>query len=575
MVTTIEREKSAVLEAEALVRNYLQQKAEREARLAHLESLKAELNDMLTRLSGSRVIRPAGHEAVLTMQDLSSDLAIHTIATHTPDAVAATESTLGGMINVWEKNKEEAPAVPENVRFIEDTFETAVESLTGPELVFMEEAMAEIEPLPIEAEEVKTDPKVFLQNQIVREEMGYPIMPKIKEILRSKVKPLLKPAVIGLFWAAGSSVFFPSDKGLKKEPTPEKKTRTVETPKAPVENPFGFSRAAVFGASAIAGAEGVVKDFTHRLLTQDVDLTKTMDMVTYNALPSSNLKRVYAYAASVHERAFVVPDKPSATFYIFGKDKKIVASFPMLLGKMKGEDVNVAFPDADIADGATSPSGHYRGNLQNPDKVSHDRKTSYGGKIMELDSTTAVEFSHFSIHATYKGDLAERTKALASKDIRDNRRSFGCINISEENWEKFLAPTFSSPEYESGVDVYVTPDDTVAYSLDPKTNTLEKPRGAYPLKYEVPRFGKEKKIEYGKAAGAIPETSYYDDIIVEKPSPKKDSVARPDSLKPRQDTARADTTSRDIVGKKSNPPKKVPRIAQALFRRGRNNSESI
>ena len=70
------------------------------------------------------------------------------------------------------------------------------------------------------------------------------------------------------------------------------------------------------------------------------------------------------------------------------------------------------------------------------------------------------------IHMTYPRELAQRTMALESETPTDNRMSWGCINISEENFIKYL-------KYRNITKLYISPDDPNYYILNPETGKLE------------------------------------------------------------------------------------------------------
>ncbi|MDQ5971191.1 MAG: hypothetical protein QG566_137 [Patescibacteria group bacterium] len=170
---------------------------------------------------------------------------------------------------------------------------------------------------------------------------------------------------------------------------------------------------------------------------------------------SENAKKIFLYNDSVMSsenktiEPYVIADKPTATVFIFDSQNNIIAKFPALFGQAKGEAPNSADANSDIAgSGATTPAGSYKMSLGKNMKAQD--LNLYNGKIFRIEGTSNLAF-----HITYPGELAERTKALKTKTTEDNRMSWGCINISEENFDKYVTPYLSKDNQK----LYITPDN--------------------------------------------------------------------------------------------------------------------
>jgi hypothetical protein len=173
----------------------------------------------------------------------------------------------------------------------------------------------------------------------------------------------------------------------------------------------------------------------------------------FNSL-SENSKKIFLYNQVLDgkkKEPYVIVDKPTATAYIFDSNNQLVKSFPVLLGQTKGESPNIANTKDSIPTGATTPRGTFRFGEHHI--VNADIQL-YKGKIFSIYGT-----ENLAIHITYPKQLAERTKALNTPTVEDNRKSWGCINISEENFDAYVTPTFGDHKSHK---LYITPDDSSA-----------------------------------------------------------------------------------------------------------------
>ncbi|MDP2788687.1 MAG: L,D-transpeptidase [bacterium] len=276
--------------------------------------------------------------------------------------------------------------------------------------------------------EAKTDPETFVNNEVVKSASGFKISKRMEKIVRKlRLGALMGVGIVAGLWIG---------KDLKK-----KETYYVQP----------------------SSVEGEVSSISQKEIAEKTPIQideVSIDMPTLKEL-SPNAQSIYLYALTNVDSSYVIVDKPRATMYVIGKDKKLIASFPVLLGKVRGEEPNTANPDDDIAGpGATTPAGRYR--------IGHDIVPSdsiiYKGKMFSVyDEKKNYQIS---IHATYPGELETRTGALRTLDIRDNRMTWGCINLDEENFLKYLKGKIS----ENAV-LFIIPDDSITI-LDPRTGKL-------------------------------------------------------------------------------------------------------
>jgi len=136
--------------------------------------------------------------------------------------------------------------------------------------------------------------------------------------------------------------------------------------------------------------------------------------------------------------SYLIIDKPSATMFVFNNSKELVATFPVLLGQTKGESPNTADSDSDVAINATTPAGKYKMGEMGITDINKNDSILYHGRIISL-----LGGGGLAMHVTYPLELQKRTRALNTPTAEDNRMSWGCINISPENFDKFIRPYFA------------------------------------------------------------------------------------------------------------------------------------
>jgi len=142
---------------------------------------------------------------------------------------------------------------------------------------------------------------------------------------------------------------------------------------------------------------------------------------------------------------FVVVDKTQAQVLVFNPRGRLLGAAPALLG---------------LAWGDNSPPG--MGERVLADIAPHERITPSGRFMAELDHNAAgqellwVDYEQaISLHPVRSSNPSERRlERLASATARDNRISYGCINVPVAFWRSVVRPAFKGT---TGV-VYVLPD---------------------------------------------------------------------------------------------------------------------
>lgn len=142
---------------------------------------------------------------------------------------------------------------------------------------------------------------------------------------------------------------------------------------------------------------------------------------------------------------FVVVDKTQARVFVFNAQGALLGAAPALLGLAWGDDSAPGMGERALADIAPheriTPSGRFVAEL--------DRNAA-GQELLWVDYEQAI-----SLHPVRSAHPSERRlERLASATARDNRISYGCINVPTAFWRTVVRPTFQGT---AGV-VYVLPD---------------------------------------------------------------------------------------------------------------------
>lgn len=141
--------------------------------------------------------------------------------------------------------------------------------------------------------------------------------------------------------------------------------------------------------------------------------------------------------------AFAILDKRQAKVFLFGPDARLRAATPALLGAARGDDTVPGIGDKPLKDvkpeEKTTPAGRFVAEV--------GRSSSRGEDVVWVDYDAAV-----SMHRIIK--VPERLKAMATPDVKDNRMSFGCINLPDAFYEGQLRPTVDR----YGLIIYILPE---------------------------------------------------------------------------------------------------------------------
>lgn len=130
---------------------------------------------------------------------------------------------------------------------------------------------------------------------------------------------------------------------------------------------------------------------------------------------------------------FIVLDKVNARVFVFDPQGRLRADAPALLGFAKGDDTVPGIGEKKIADvkpeERTTPAGRFVAELGESSSRHED--------VVWVDYDSAV-----SMHRVVTSNPKERRlQRLATPTPRDNRISYGCINLPKAFYEKWVGPT--------------------------------------------------------------------------------------------------------------------------------------
>jgi len=224
-------------------------------------------------------------------------------------------------------------------------------------------------------------------------------------------------------------------------------TRETARPLQPSEFAESLRRGALIGAAALLL---VLPPALHYAPVGHSSRTKSAldrHLANLGNEPASpDVRRVADWVAVSQDNgrhAFAILDKQQARVFLFDPDARVITSTPALLGAAHGDDTVPGIGDKPLKDvkedEKTTPAGRFVAQVGESSSRHED--------VVWVDYDAAV-----SMHRIIK--VPERLKAMATPDVKDNRMSFGCINLPDAFYEGFLRPT--TDRY--GLIVYVLPE---------------------------------------------------------------------------------------------------------------------
>jgi hypothetical protein len=158
-------------------------------------------------------------------------------------------------------------------------------------------------------------------------------------------------------------------------------------------------------------------------------------------------------------RPFVVIDKVAAKVFVFRANGQLRGAAPALLGSAQGDNSTPGVGDRELSaiapDDRTTPAGRF---------VASFGSTPGQRKVLWVDYTTAI-----SMHPVVTAHPKERRpQRLKSPTPRDNRITYGCINVSDAFYQKVVRRTFTGA---TGI-VYILPEKAPLAEVFPAYRTV-------------------------------------------------------------------------------------------------------
>jgi len=146
-------------------------------------------------------------------------------------------------------------------------------------------------------------------------------------------------------------------------------------------------------------------------------------------------------------RPFIVIDKVGGMLYLFRSSSRTYLQAPVLVGVAKGDTSAPGVGDRELSNipvaQRTTPAGRFLAFFGKADGYKED--------VLWVDFTTAI-----SLHPVVTTNKAERRlQRLKSPTPKDNRITFGCINVDRDFYDTAIEPLFRS---DGGGMVYIVPE---------------------------------------------------------------------------------------------------------------------
>lgn len=195
--------------------------------------------------------------------------------------------------------------------------------------------------------------------------------------------------------------------------------------------------------------------------------------------PSQETALVSRWVTSTGDNSglpFMIIDKVAAQVFVYEADGTLRGGAPALLGLARGDGSVPGIGNRKLSairpGERTTPAGRFIANYG----------YAYGGqKVLWVDYANAI-----SIHAVVTNNPKEqRLRRLKSPSVRDNRITFGCINVNAGFYEDVVRKTFTGTK---GV-VYILPETEPAEAVFPGLGLMQAAAPQSPAIDPVVRIG--------------------------------------------------------------------------------------
>ena len=183
--------------------------------------------------------------------------------------------------------------------------------------------------------------------------------------------------------------------------------------------------------------------------------------IKINQMASDEKKIIEHNKTNYQGQYYGIVDKKSCQLKIYDKQGNVVKTFTVGVGKSKGDGLGAYFLDhyQKTKDAYKAENNRYTTAGEfTLDEIpkSVDAYTGKDGKpkVMYLKGdNSGYRGGQMALHMLYKPQYTKREAAIKSKALEDNRMSYGCVNLTEEDWN-------SMHEYlGEGDKLYVLPEE--------------------------------------------------------------------------------------------------------------------
>lgn len=164
---------------------------------------------------------------------------------------------------------------------------------------------------------------------------------------------------------------------------------------------------------------------------------------------SRSARRVADWAVASKDHGgepFMIVDKPNARLFVFDGRGRVLGAAPVLLGLARGDHTVPGIGDKPLAqirdEERTTPAGRF---------VAERGRNLKGDDILWIDYDAAV--SMHRVRGVNPGE--NRLHRLRTATVRDNRISYGCINVPAAFYDRVIETALGA---RATVVVYVLPD---------------------------------------------------------------------------------------------------------------------
>ena len=195
--------------------------------------------------------------------------------------------------------------------------------------------------------------------------------------------------------------------------------------------------------------------------THKKPLTKEQEVDLINRMKDDTSRIVEYNKNNYSGNYYGIVDKKTCKLKIYNKSGKVVKTLTVGVGKTKGDDLGAYYLDHyhKTKDKAKAESHRYTTAGEFTLDDSNTAPAAYTGrdgkpKVMYLKGDNrGVRSGQMSIHMLYKPSYSQREKAIKSPGLEDNRMSYDCVNLTEEDFDvmhSFLG---------EGDKIYVLPEE--------------------------------------------------------------------------------------------------------------------